>query len=197
MSKYFQQVPLTIDHDWEATILASKKLMSLESHATSLGTYPPDAGELGSEHLDLKSFGSISKNYKSPNWYRLAGPLVRRSMEPWLSVMLKEMQSLGPDDGAISFLSTDGGEHVDQPKDLSALNYIFSNTDSTAYTYVKHNGFYGKYPSVVGEAWILDATTNHGIKNSGERWNLSIHFAAPYQDLKSWFDQRRAEQLMF
>jgi len=114
MSKYFQRVPLTIDHDWETTILASKKLMSLESHATSFGTYPPGAGELGSEHLDLKSFGTISKNYKSPNWYRLAGPLVSRSMEPWLSVMLKEMQSLGPDEGAISFLTTDASDHIDQ-----------------------------------------------------------------------------------
>jgi hypothetical protein len=197
MSEYFQRVPLGINHNWEATIRASKKMMSLESHAKSLGIYPPGAGELGSEHFDLKSFGIISKNYKSPKWYRLAGPFISRSMEPWLSVMLKEMQSLGPDEGAISFLLTDGDEHVDQPKDLSALNYIFSNTDPEAYTYVGENGVYGSYPSIVGEAWILDATISHGIKNSGERWALSIHFAAPYQDLKSWFDRRNAEQLMF
>ena len=197
MSEYFQRVPLGINHNWEVTILAAKKMLSLEPHAKSIGTYPPAAGEFGSEHFDLKSFGTISKNYKSPKWYRLAGPLISRSMEPWLSSMLKEMQSLEPDEGAISFLPTDGSEHVDQAKDLSALNYIFYNTDPDAYTYVSKNGFYGIYPSEVGEAWILDATTSHGIKNIGERWTLSIHFAAPYQDLKSWFDQRSAKQLMF
>jgi len=197
MNRYFQRVPLTINHDWQSTILVSKKMIALEPHAKSLGTYPPDAGELGSEHFDLKSLGVISKNYKSPQWYRVAGPLISQSMEPWLSAMLKEMEALGPDDGAISFLTTDGAEHIDQPKDLSAINYIFYNTDPDAYTYIKHDGFYGSYPSVVGQAWIIDATANHGIKNNGERWNLSIHFAAPYQDLKNWFQHRTNEQLMF
>ena len=197
MSNYFQKVPLVINHDWSLVFRATKKMLELEPYAKSLGEYPPGAGVLGSEHFDLKSLGQLSKNYKSPKWYRAAGPAITRSMDPWLSILLKEMQSLGPDDGAISFLTTDGAEHVDQPKDLSALNYIFYSTDPDAYTYVNHDGFYGTYPSVVGEAWILDATANHGIKNNGERWNLSIHFAAPYQDLKNWFDQRTSKQLVF
>jgi hypothetical protein len=187
MSRYFHRVPLTINHDWEPTIRAAKKMMAFEQYTDST-PYPPDAGELGSAHFDLKSLGVLSKNYKSPNWYRIAGPLIVKTM-PWLPTMISDLKDLGPDDGAISFLTGNAAEHVDQPKDLSALNYIFYNTDPEAHTYVKHDDYCDTYPSIVGETWILDATARHGILNAGERWNLSVHFSAPYSDLKAWFDR--------
>jgi hypothetical protein len=195
MSDYFQRVPLTINHDWELTVRAAKKMQEFEQHAKS-STYPPDAGAEGSAHYDLKSLGVLSKHYKSASWYRMAGPMLDRTM-PFLKNMLLVMTELGPDGGAVSFLSGNGGEHVDQDKDLSAVNYIFYNTDPEAHTYVTHGNYYGTYPSVVGEAWILDSTVRHGLKNSGDRWNLSIHFSVPYQVLREWFDQRTPEQLIF
>lgn len=192
---YFQQVPIIINHDWEPTIRLSRKIMKYESIVDPV-PYPPDAGEEGSAHYDLKGIGALSKNYKSPLWYRIVGSQINRTM-PWLSSLLTNLESLGPDDGAISFLTGPGAEHVDQPKDKSALNYIFYNTDPDAFTYVRNNDYYGTYPSVVGQAWILDATVPHGISNTGERWNLSIHFSASYTELVNWFNTANPNTLTY
>lgn len=183
MSRYFQQVPMKITHDWAKTIAVSKKFVALEPHAQA-ETFPPNAGIKGSAHFDLKSLGVLGKNYLSESWYTMVGPAITKTM-PWLPMILEDMRDLGPDSGAISFLSGDAAEHIDQPKDLSALNYIFHSTDLMAHTYVGNE----QYPSLVDTAWIIDATVPHGIRNAGERWSLSIHFSAPYSELKSWCEK--------
>jgi hypothetical protein len=190
MSKYFQKTPLTIHHDWSKTILVARKLMALEDHV-GWETFPPNLfgpkdTTKGSAHYDLGIMGVLSKNHASPQWYRIAGPVINKTM-PWINDLLGTMKELGPDDGAISFLQGDAAEHVDQPKDKSALNYIFYNTDPMAHTYAGTE----TYSSVVGDTWILDATVPHGIKNNGDRWTLSIHFAAPYNELQSWAESNK------
>jgi hypothetical protein len=195
MRETFAQVPLIINQDWEKTMRVMHNLLRYENVVIP-ETYPVGSGDTGSAHYDLKSLGTLSKNYKSPDWYRFAGPKINDTMH-WIPKMLDAMAELKPDDGAISYLTGNGAEHIDQPKDLSAINYIFHNTDDSAYTYVKCDGEVGQYPSVVGSAWILDTTVPHGIINSGVRWNLSIHFGVDYSTLKQWFSDKTAEDLTF
>jgi hypothetical protein len=180
MSKYFQQMPLTIHHEWPKTIAVATKLLAMEHHVSCVN-FPPNDHTKGSAHYDLGVLGVLSKHHASQKWYRIAGPVINKTM-PWINDLLDTIKELSPDNGAISFLRGDGAMHIDQPKEKSALNYIFYNTDPLAHTYVGDE----HYASVVGDAWILDSTVPHGIKNNGDRWSLSIHFAAPYNELRSW-----------
>ena len=140
-----------------------------------------------SDHYSLGGLGSISKHRPSKAWYRLASPVINKSI-PWLDTLLNDMVELNPDEGAISYMDGIGGEHIDLPDWPTAINYIFYNTDDTAYSWVTDSTVQETYPSVVNTAWLLNTQQLHGIKNAGERWALSIHFNDKYQKVKEWFD---------
>lgn len=144
--------------------------------------------EFGSaNHYDLKSLGIISKQIDSKQWYRLSGKAINGTM-PWLTDLLEILSPLNPDDGSVSYMNGDGAAHIDQDAYKSALNYIFDNTDDLAYTWIEHDGTRYTYDSKVGDAWLLDTHKLHGIKNTGERWTLSIHFNCDYETVKQWFE---------
>jgi hypothetical protein len=178
----FYSVSLTINHNWEPTIKRVKNLLLFENQV--------DSYENGlSDHFDLNSLGSISKHRLSKSWHRVSGPAVNKTM-PWLDDFLKSMSELNPDDGSISFLDGNAGGHVDLQQYPSALNYVFYNTDPEAHTWIRNGDNIEIYPSAIGSAWILDTQKEHGIKNSGIRYSLSIHFGANYQTVKQWFDKQ-------
>ncbi len=183
-----QQVDLRIHHSWDQTKKVSKKLINLESRSEIASMYG------NSEHIKLGNMGVLSKHELSESWYRIASPIVNSTM-PWLSDMLDAMSILKPDDGVISLMNGIGAEHIDLPHMQTALNFIFDNSDDTAYTWVKDHEHYEQYPSVINTAWILDTQKLHGIVNKGERWALSIHFNTDYAIVKDWFDKH--PQLIF
>lgn len=185
---YCQQVDLKIHHPWDQTKKLVKNLVALEPRTQSQAMY----GD--STHFELGNIGVLSKHNLSESWYRVASPLVNKTM-PWLEQMLDTFSSLNPDDSAISYMLGNGGEHVDWPHMQTALNFVFDNTDSNAYTWVKNSDHIETYPSIVNTAWILDTQKPHGITNSGERWALSIHFNRDYAEVKEWFDKH--PQLIF
>ena len=177
---YCQQVDLVIQQDWSRTKTVMNKLRELETRATQ--------SQYGlSTHYDLGALGTISKHSPSQSWYRISSTVINQTM-PWLAGMLAQMQELLPDEGCISVMFGPGAEHIDVPEMKTALNYIFDNSDPSAYTWVKHNEHYETYPSDINTAWILDTQKLHGIENTGERWSLSIHFNAEYDKVKQWFD---------
>ena len=179
--QFCQRIPLTINHDWTNTKTVMEKLLKLKDNA--------DVSEYGySDHYDLKTLGCISVHKLSTSWFRLAGPAINRTM-PWLDSMLEMMQELQPDDGCISYLDGNGGEHVDLPKMKTALNYIFDNTDDLAYTRVNNNNIIEQYSSELNTAWLLNAQVPHSIVNQGKRWTLSIHFDCEYNTVLDWFNR--------
>ena len=181
--KSFQQVNLVINHDWKKTLAVVDKLLACKDSGT--------IDQLGNAtHYNLKSIGVISDHNLSKSWYRVAGPLVSRSM-PWLTQMLELMTDLKPDDGAISVLVGDVGSHIDLPCVPSALNYIFYSDDSTAYTWIEDAGKIETYPSAVDTAWILNTQILHGVKSNGKRYALSIHFGVDYDGVVDWFSTRK------
>lgn len=186
--KYCQQVDLKIEHDWGQTKKVSKNLIGLESRAETKSMYG------NSEHLTIGNLGVLSKHEPSESWYRIASPVVNKTM-PWLAKMLDLFAELKPDDGAISLMCGSGAEHIDLPHMQSALNFIFDNTDNNAYTWVEYDDHFEQYPSIINTAWILDTQKPHGITNTGERWALSIHFNTDYHIVKNWFEQH--PQLIF
>ena len=186
--KYCQQVDLRIEHDWGQTKKVSNNLIALESRAETRSMYG------NSEHLTIGNLGVLSKHEPSKSWYRIASPVVNKTM-PWLANMLDLFSELKPDDGAISLMFGSGAAHVDMPHMQSALNFIFDNSDNNAYTWVEYDDHFEQYPSIINTAWILDTQKPHGIANSGERWTLSIHFNTDYHIVKSWFEQH--PQLIF
>jgi hypothetical protein len=181
MLKYCHKVNLTINHDWTPTKTLVTKLLALEDSAI-VESYG-DA-----DHYLLGKLGTISKHKVSKQWLRLSSPVVNKSI-PWLTTMLERMTELKPDDGAISFMTGNGGEHIDFPHLQTALNFIITNTDPAAYTWVKDDTHCETYPSNVNTAWLLNTQKLHGIQNSGERWSLSIHFNTDYFVVKEWFDK--------
>jgi hypothetical protein len=181
MSRYFQRVPLTINHDWAPTKALVTKLLALEDNA-KVEPYG------NADHYLLGGLGTISKHKLSKEWIKLSSPIVNKSI-PWLATMLDRMTELKPDDGAISFLTGNGRGHIDWPHLQTALNFIISNTDSTAYTWVKDGNTCETYPSEVNTAWLINTQKLHGIENNGERWSLSIHFNTDYSVVKEWFDK--------
>lgn len=177
---YCQQVDLVIEQDWSRTKTVMNKLRELEIHAIQ--------SQHGlSTHYQLGSLGTLSKHNLSQSWYRVASATINQTM-PWLAELLEQLQELLPDNGCISYMQGPGAEHVDDPNMKSALNFIFENSDTGAYTWVKHNEHYETYPSDINTAWILDTQKPHGIENTGERWSLSIHFNTEYDKVKQWFD---------
>ena len=179
----FKKVELTIVHDWQGTMNTAKKLLSIKLNSTSV----TDFGN--SKHYDLKSLGVISDHSLSPSWHRFSGPVINKTM-PWLEKMLYMFKELNPDDGCISYMLGTGGEHVDIPEAKTSLNYIFYNSDSSAYTWSIDDGENKKsYPSDINTAWLLDTQKLHGITNTGERWALSIHFNCEYEKVSSWFNK--------
>ena len=179
----FTKVELTIDHDWQSTIDMAKKLLSIKSNSTSV----TDFGN--SKHYDLKSLGVISDHSLSPSWYRFSGPLINKTM-PWLGKMLLMFKELNPDDGCISYMLGHGGDHIDIPEARTALNYIFYNSDSSAYTWsIDDRENKNSYPSDINTAWLLDTQQLHGVANTGERWTLSIHFNCEYEKVSAWFNK--------
>jgi hypothetical protein len=187
MAKYCQKLDLKIEHDWNTTIAQTLRLLELEDRAAveTVGA---------SDHYVLGSLGTISKHNPSKSWYRLASPVINRSM-PWLDAWLESMAELEPDDGCISFLRGNAQEHVDVPEMKTALNFIITNTDPDAVTWIQDGDDYETYPSEVNTAWLINTQKLHGIKNSGERWSLSIHFNADYATVKNWFDNHANLQL--
>lgn len=177
----FNQVELTIIHNWQSTMDTARKLLSLKSNSTGV----TDFGN--SRHYDLKSLGIISDHSLSPSWYRFSGPVINKTL-PWLDQMLSMFRELSPDDGCISYMLGSGGEHVDIPEAKTALNYIFYNSDPGAYTWSSDDKENKKsYPSDINTAWLLDTQIPHGISNNGERWALSIHFNSEYEKVNDWF----------
>ena len=185
----FQSVPLIIKHDWEPTIARMKKLIMLKDHAAvePYGT---------ADHYLMKSLGTLSDYWDSESWYRFSGLAINQTM-PWINDLLKSMACLEPDDGALSFLTGDGGGHIDLPNAPSALNYIFYSTDPDANTWFLSDTVNECHPSTEGSAWIINTQTRHGIKNTGTRYSLSIHFKADYQTLKNWFADKTQQDLTF
>jgi hypothetical protein len=182
MFRYCQKLDLTIQQDWNAIIDQTLRLLALEEKASS-----ETVG--ASDHYLLGQLGTISKHNPSKSWYRVASPVVNRSM-PWLVDWLDSMSELKPDDSCISFLRGNGKEHIDVPEMKTALNFIIANTDSEAFTWIRDGEIYETYPSKVNTAWLIDTQKLHGIENVGERWSLSIHFNEEYEVVKSWFDNR-------
>lgn len=180
MENLCQQVNLRIIHDWGKTKKVFDQLTLLESKV-NLEEYG------ASDHYDLKSLGTISKHRPSNNWYRLSGPAINNTM-PWLRSALDLMKELEPDDGAISKLVGNGAEHTDLPQLKSAVNYIFDNSDKSAYTIVKGAECDITYPSKINTAWILNTQAPHQIVNNGTRWTLSIHFGADFDVVNDWFN---------
>lgn len=180
--QFCQQVDIKINHDWEHTKKIVRQMISLESCTSITEQYG------NSDHYELGNIGILSKHRLSKSWYRLASPVVNKTI-PWLESMLTAFADLNPDDGAISYMMGNGGEHVDWPHMQTALNFIFDNTDKNAHTWVKSDNYYEEYPSTINTAWILNTQQLHGIVNTGERWALSIHFNTDYADVKSWFEQ--------
>jgi hypothetical protein len=185
----YQQVPLTIYHDWTSTIECANKLMALKKNQQ------PEQFGL-SDHYSLKSLGNISEHRPSKSWFRVSSQLVNQTM-PWLDQLLENMKELEPDDGAISLLNSDGASHVDLPFIPSALNYIFYSTDPKAYTWIRHNDQLQTHPSTPNSAWIIDTQKEHGIVNTGTRYTLNIHFGVDYSTLKRWFDRQSPLSLTF
>lgn len=181
MSKCYQQVQLTINHDWTKTKSVVNNIISIDRTKLEQESY----GQ--SEHYSLKSLGVLSVHSLSNCWYRVVGPVVNRTM-PWLTELLDTMKELNPDDGAISYMIGNGGEHIDLPHMSTALNYIFDNTDALAYTWVNNVGK-ETYSSDIGTAWILNTQLPHGIVNNGNRWALSIHFDQDYNTVAEWFNR--------
>ena len=179
---YCQQVDLTIHHDWNKTKHMASKILEMENKIPVTETYG------SSDHYTLGSMGTISKHNLSKSWYRLASPVVNKTM-PWLTEFLEMVKELRPDDGAISYMKGRGGEHIDWPHMQTALNFVFDNTDDGAFTWVKQDEHYETYPSIINTAWILDTQKLHGISNVGHRWALSIHFNTDYEIVKKWFNE--------
>jgi hypothetical protein len=177
----FSRVSLTIEHDWKTTIDKFHKLSKLEKNSIESYSYG------NSQHFELGSLGNISKHTPSDHWYRLSGIVLHKTM-PWLTDMLSLMKEIKPNDGEISYIKGNGAAHIDLPHMQTALNYIFYNSDSSAYTWVEHDGKKEKYISEVNTAWLLDTQKTHGIENSGDRWTLSIHFNTDYKTAREWFN---------
>jgi hypothetical protein len=181
MIEHCRLIPLTIYQDWTEIKNLSFRLISLLSNVKTIETYG------NSQHYMLGSIGTISQHNLSENWYRITGPVINKTM-PWLNNMLETFKGLCPDDGCISYLKGNGGEHVDLPTMQTALNYIFDNTDKQAYTWINHNNNVETYPSPIGDTWLLNTQMPHGISNQGERWTLSIHFNTEYSKVCQWFE---------
>ena len=141
-----------------------------------------------SDHYDLKSLGTISDHRYSKEWHRVAGSAINRTI-PWLQNMIELFAPLNPDEGCISYLNGSGTAHIDLPENKTALNYIFDNSDKSAYTWVEHDGDKQTYSSEIESAWLLDTQKMHGIENAGERWTLSIHFDSDYNTVCAWFKE--------
>jgi hypothetical protein len=174
-------IDITINHDWDKTILATQKLLSLKS-AGSISDYG------NSVHYDLKSLGTISEHKPSGAWFRVASPVINKTM-PWLDDFLNKMEELNPDEGAISYLHGKGAAHIDLPHMQTSLNYIFKNSDSTAHTWIESDNIKDVYPSQLNTAWLLDTQKLHGIENDGHRWTLTIHFNTEYDVVCKWFEK--------
>lgn len=179
--QFCKPIDITINHDWDKTILATQKLLSFKS-AGSVSDYG------NSEHYDLKSLGTISQHKSSGAWFRVASPVINKTM-PWLDDLLSMMKELHPDEGAISYLHGKGADHIDLPHMQTSLNYIFKNSDSTAHTWVESDNIKEVYPSQLNTAWLLDTQKLHGIENGGHRWTLTIHFNTEYDVVCKWFEK--------
>ena len=83
---FFQQVNLTINHNWQSTKKVVENLIKLEQHVV-----PSEYG--AADHYELKSLGTISRHRPSEHWYRVSGPAVTRTMS-WLPKMLDIMKEL-------------------------------------------------------------------------------------------------------
>ena len=177
---FFQQVNLTINHNWQSTKKVVENLIKLEQHVV-----PNEYG--AADHYELKSLGTISRHRPSEHWYRVSGPAVTRTMS-WLPKMLDIMKELKPDEGCISRLKGNGAEHIDLPHLMTSVNYIFDNSDQLAYTSITNKKEVFIYPSCINSAWILNTQLPHKIINNGIRWTLSIHFNTEYGIVKEWFD---------
>jgi hypothetical protein len=188
-TSFYQAVPLVINHDWSVTIDRMQKFLALEKNAKMepYGT---------ADHFSLKSLGTLSKYWDSKSWYMFAGSGINQTM-PWLGTMLSYMSELKPDNGAISFLDGEAGGHVDLSTDPAALNYIFYSTDPEANTWFQQADLYECHPSEIGSAWIIDTQIKHGVKNSGKRYSLSIHFGVDYPTVKNWFASKTQQDLTF
>jgi hypothetical protein len=180
---YCRPINLTINHNWDDTIKVMKKLLALKDHNLNVESYG------NAQHYNLGSLGTISDHMLSANWNRLSGPVIDQTM-PWLSNMLESMQHLTHDNGCISYIIGNGASHIDFPHMKTALNYVFKNTDSSAFTWVNDGTINETYPSNVGDAWLLNTQIPHGVTNSGERWTLSIHYDAEYDQVSKWFDSQ-------
>lgn len=182
MGRYSQPIDLAIQHDWERTKTVMNQLLALEARVQ-----PSRYGD--ADHYELKALGTISKHRPSDSWYRFSGVAITTTM-PWLPNMLTAMRDLHPDDVCISRLRGEGAAHVDLPHLRTALNYVFGNDDDQAFTWVGPEHARETYASDVDTAWLLDTQVPHGITNDGERWTLSIHFNADYDQVAAWFAER-------
>lgn len=174
-------VDITIHQDWAFVVELTKNLIE-QSKIKNSEVLPYG----NSTFYHIGNLGSVVHHHISDNWHCATGPWTNKYM-PWINRMMKDMKDLKPDYG-IGIMIGNGAEHVDYPRVPTAFNYLINTTK--AETYIKYEDQEYTYPSIEGQAWILNTQYPHGVRNNELRLVFNMHFEVPYEKVKQWFDAR-------
>jgi hypothetical protein len=125
---------------------------------------------------------------------KVAGALVGKlfdSMLPWADDFKRD---LGQFNLSLNFYESIRGlkPHIDghspeiMEKGHCRMNYILY--DCNAMTYVDNDGVIESYPSIGGNAYLLDTTKLHWVVNNEKRYAFQCVFFHPFEEVAEWFD---------
>jgi hypothetical protein len=112
-------------------------------------------------------------------------------MLPWTTIFKKDLEHFNI---SLNFYASIGElkPHVDGYSAEIAknghcrMNYILHDCNATSY--VDNDGVIESYPSIGGNAYLLDTTKPHWVINNEKRYVFQCVFYHPFDQVADWFD---------
>lgn len=179
--------------DWKIIRKLHQVMLDKQSRREYSSFNPHDYG--GDPRYDFAGLGSlIYGDQLSINWGTMCGPLFESKL-PWIDTVRDYFSGLNFHGVLWSKTYGNVAKHMDVPnineenKSQCKINYIVSAVDLNAVTKVydpNNENIEESYPSIPGQAFLLDVNCPHEVLCDGEREVLQFKFFESFNTVKNF-----------